>query len=87
MAASLNTGKEEQIMFPAIPEQKTENYNETVLIPLLEKRVHSLTSAVILAEAKLEIALKEKAELQKQLDAAKASQEAIKASDTIEATN
>ena len=47
---------------------QTENYNETVLIPLLEKRVHSLTSAVILAEAKLEIALKEKAELQKQFD-------------------
>lgn len=55
-----------------IPETNTENYNETVLIPLLEKKVHNLTSAVILAEAKLEIAQKEKAELQKQLDAAKA---------------
>ena len=55
-----------------IPET-TENYNETVLIPLLEKKVHTLTSAVILAEAKLEIAQKEKAELQKQLDAAKAA--------------
>jgi hypothetical protein len=56
-----------------IPETNTENYNETVLIPLLEKKVHNLTSAVILAEAKLEIAQKEKAELQKQLDAAKAA--------------
>ena len=59
-------------MFP-MSQPQTENYNETVLIPLLEKRVHSLTSSVILAEAKLEIALKEKAELQKQLDAAKAA--------------
>lgn len=56
-----------------IPETNTENYNETVLIPLLEKKVHNLTIAVILAEAKLEIAQKEKAELQKQLDAAKAA--------------
>jgi hypothetical protein len=56
-----------------IPETNTENYNETVLIPLLEKKVHNLTSAVILAEAKLEITQKEKAELQKQLDAAKAA--------------
>ena len=60
-------------MFPMTQPQPQENYNETVLIPLLEKRVHSLTSSVILAEAKLEIALKEKAELQKQLDAAQAA--------------
>ena len=72
-------------MFPMT--QPQENYNETVLIPLLEKRVHSLTSSVILAEAKLEIALKEKAELQKQLDSLKASQEAAKASETLEAVN
>ena len=56
-----------------IPENNAENYNETVLIPLLEKKVHALTSSVILAEAKLEIANKEKAELQKQLDAAQAA--------------
>lgn len=62
-----------------IPETNTENYNETVLIPLLEKKVHNLTSAVILAEAKLEIAQKEKAELQKQLDAAKAAAAAVPA--------
>lgn len=66
-----------------IPETNTENYNETVLIPLLEKKVHNLTSAVILAEAKLEIAQKEKAELQKQLDAAKM---AAKPVDVVDAT-
>jgi len=44
-----------------------ENYNETVLIPLLEKKVHDLTTANILAEARLQIAMKEKAELEKQL--------------------
>lgn len=66
-----------------IPETNTENYNETVLIPLLEKKVHNLTSAVILAEAKLEIAQKEKAELQKQLDAAKV---AAKPVDVVDAT-
>ena len=60
-------------MIPNEPVKQTENYNETVLIPLLEKRVHTLTSSAILAEAKLEIALKEKAELQKQLDAAQAA--------------
>lgn len=60
-------------MMPSEPAKQAENYNETVLIPLLEKRVHTLTSSVILAEAKLEIALKEKAELQKQLDAAQAA--------------
>jgi len=60
-------------MIPNEPVKQTENYNETVLIPLLEKRVHTLTSSAILAEAKLEIALKEKAELEKQLEAAQAA--------------
>ena len=60
-------------MIPTEPVKQTENYNETVLIPLLEKRVHTLTSSVILAEAKLEISLKEKAELEKQLEAAQAA--------------
>jgi hypothetical protein len=55
-------------MIPSEPAKQAENYNETVLIPLLEKRVHALTSSVILAEAKLEIALREKDQLQKQLD-------------------
>ena len=66
-------------MIPSEPVKQTENYNETVLIPLLEKRVHTLTSSVILAEAKLEIALKEKAELQKQLDAAQAAAKPVEA--------
>jgi predicted protein tyrosine phosphatase len=56
-----------------------ENYNETVLIPVFEKKVHALTSAVILAEARLEIAFKQIAELQKQLDAAQAAAKPVEA--------
>lgn len=41
-----------------------ENYNETVLIPILQKRVNALTTDTILLEAKLEIANKEKAKLE-----------------------
>ena len=67
-----------------IPENNAENYNETVLIPLLEKKVHALTSSVILAEAKLEIANKEKAELQKQLDAAKAAAQPVPVTDVLD---
>jgi hypothetical protein len=74
-------GKEDSIM---IPENNAENYNETVLIPLLEKKVHALTSSVILAEAKLEIANKEKAELQKQLDAAKAAAQPVPVTDVLD---
>ena len=47
--------------------QNQENYNETVLVPLLEKKIHELTSANVLLEAKLQIALKEKANMEKQL--------------------
>lgn len=71
-------------MFPMTQPQPQENYNETVLIPLLEKRVHTLTSSVILAEAKLEIALKEKAELQKQLDAAQAAAKPVEVATVTE---
>jgi hypothetical protein len=53
-----------------IPNVQTENYNETVLIPILQNKVNDLTTQTIVLEAKLQIALKEKAELQKQLDAA-----------------
>jgi hypothetical protein len=53
-----------------IPNLQTENYNETVLIPILQNKVNELTTQTIVLEAKLQIALKEKAELQKQLDAA-----------------
>jgi len=50
--------------------QQTENYNETVLIPILQNKVNDLVTQGIVLEARLEIAKKEKAELQKQLDAA-----------------
>jgi len=53
-----------------IPNVQTENYNETVLIPILQNKVNDLTTQTIVLEAKLQIALKEKAELQKRLDAA-----------------
>lgn len=70
-------------MFPGMissePAKQAENYNETVLIPLLEKKLHNMTSNLVLAEAKLEIALKEKAELQKQLDAAQAAAKPVEA--------
>ena len=61
MGTALNTVQEDSIM-------SEENYNETVLIPLLEKKVHDLTTANIMAEARLQISLKEKAQLQKQLE-------------------
>jgi hypothetical protein len=50
-----------------IPSVQTENYNETVLIPILQNRVNDLTAQGIMLEAKLQIALKEKAELEKKL--------------------
>ena len=53
-----------------IPNLQTENYNETVLIPILQNKVNDLTTQTIVLEAKLQIALKEKAQLQTQLDAA-----------------
>jgi len=48
-----------------------ENYNETVLLPLLEKRVHALTSQTILLEAKAEIAEKKIVELTRELESFK----------------
>jgi hypothetical protein len=57
-----------------IPNVQTENYNETVLIPILQEKVNALTTQTIVLEAKLQIALKEKAEVQKQLAEAQASQ-------------
>ena len=41
-----------------------ENYNETVLIPALFKKVQDLTSALILAETNLEIAKKQMVQFQ-----------------------
>lgn len=51
-----------------IPNIAPENYNETVLIPVLQGKVNDLTTQNILLEAKLQIALKEKTALQKQVD-------------------
>jgi hypothetical protein len=48
-------------------EQAQENYNETVLIPILQKRVNSLTTDTLLLEAKLEIANKEKGKLEQEI--------------------
>lgn len=45
-----------------------ENYNETVLIPILQKRVNNLTTDTLLLEAKLEIANKEKTKLEEQIN-------------------
>jgi hypothetical protein len=44
-----------------------ENYNETVLIPILQKRVSDLTTQTIVLEARLEIVSKEKAKLEEQV--------------------
>lgn len=53
-----------------IPNVQTENYNETVLIPVLQDRVTALLNQTIILEAKLQIAEKQKAEIQKRLDEA-----------------
>ena len=45
-----------------------ENYNETVLIPILQKKINALTSDTLLLEAKLEIANKEKTKLEEQIN-------------------
>lgn len=52
---------------PMIPNMVSENYNETVLIPLLHEKVNELTAQVLVLEAKLRIAQKEKGELEKRL--------------------
>jgi len=54
-----------------------ENYNETVLIPILQKRVNNLTTDTLLLEARLEIATKEKGILQKQVDDLKNEKETL----------
>jgi len=53
-----------------IPNIQTENYNETVLIPVLQDKVTALLNQTILLEAKLQIAEKQKAAIQKRLDEA-----------------
>jgi hypothetical protein len=49
---------------------QSENYNETVLIPVLQDKVTNLMNQTIVLEAKLQIAEKQKAEVQKKLDSA-----------------
>jgi uncharacterized protein YlxW (UPF0749 family) len=51
-----------------IMNETQENYNETVLIPILQKRVNNLTTDTLLLEAKLEIANKEKTKLEEQIN-------------------
>ena len=53
-----------------IPNVQTENFNETVLIPVLQDKVTALLNQTIILEAKLQIAEKQKAEIQKRLDEA-----------------
>lgn len=54
-----------------------ENYNETVLIPILQDKVNTLMTQVILLEAKLKIAEKEKAAIEKQLQETATPVEAV----------
>jgi hypothetical protein len=56
-----------------IPNIVNENYNETVLIPLLQEKLNDLTTQVIVLEAKLRIAAKEKAEMEKKIAAVSAA--------------
>lgn len=46
---------------------ETENYNETVLIPILQDKVNTLMAQNIVLEAKLQISEKEKTALEKKL--------------------
>ena len=57
-----------------IPNIQPENYNETVLIPVLQDKVTELMTHNILLEAKLQIAQKEKVALEKQISELKAQQ-------------
>jgi hypothetical protein len=51
-------------MFSPAQPTTTENYNETVLIPILHKKVNQLTADNILLEARVEILEKEKKALE-----------------------
>ena len=57
--------------------ETTENYNETVLIPILQKRVNSLTSDTLLLEAKLEISEKQKSKLEQEIQNLKTQIESL----------
>lgn len=57
-----------------IPNMQTENYNETVLIPILQDRIVSLTNQTILLEAKLRISEKQREEAVKNSNTVTASE-------------
>ena len=46
------------------PTTETENYNETILIPILHKKINQLTAENLLLEAQVQILDKEKKALQ-----------------------
>ena len=46
------------------PTTETENYNETILIPILHKKINQLTAENLLLEAQIQILDKEKKALQ-----------------------
>lgn len=52
-----------------------ENYNETVLIPILHKKVNELTANAILLEARVQILEKEKKALEEKLNSQSAPTE------------
>jgi hypothetical protein len=65
--------KGDYTMIPPVTPITSENYNETVLVPLLHEKVNDLTAQVIVLEAKLRIANKEKAEMEKKIAAMSAA--------------
>ena len=68
---------------PIAPAVEKENYNETVLIPVLQKKMNDLLAETILLQSKLEIADKERkkaeADLKGEIDSLKAELEAQRA--------
>lgn len=69
-----------------IPNVQTENYNETVLIPILQNKVNDLTTQTIVLEAKLQIAQKENAAVEKRLSEVTTSLQALQAAQALQPT-
>lgn len=67
-----------------IPNTQSENYNETVLIPILQNKVNDLLTQTILLEAKLQIAQKEKADVDKRLGEVTTSLQALQAAQVLQ---
>jgi hypothetical protein len=55
-------------MFTPAQQTATENYNETILIPILHKKVNQLTADNILLEAQVQILEKENKVLEEKLN-------------------